>query len=94
MNSPIVVNINSKLKEKAMKMAKSEGLTMKALLSFLLKWYTEKEIEINATFSQHKRNSEIEISSLLDEEIKMINSNSILKNAPDELNKLLVAKWI
>ena len=37
MNSPIVVNINSELKEKAMKMAKKEGLTMKALLSFLLK---------------------------------------------------------
>gem|GEM_PF-6115919 len=37
MTSQMVVNIDSKLKEKAMKMAKQEGLTMKALLSFLLK---------------------------------------------------------
>ena len=44
MTSPIVVQIDSELKEKAMKMAKKEGLTMKALLSFLLKWYTQQEI--------------------------------------------------
>jgi antitoxin component of RelBE/YafQ-DinJ toxin-antitoxin module len=44
MTSPIVVQVDTELKEKAMKMAKKEGLTMKALLSFLLKGYTEQEI--------------------------------------------------
>ncbi|MDQ7022278.1 MAG: hypothetical protein Q9M97_01895 [Candidatus Gracilibacteria bacterium] len=55
MNSQIVANINTELKNKAMAMAKAEGLTMKALLSFLLKGYIEKEIEIGAKFTSFKR---------------------------------------
>lgn len=46
MTSQIVANIDSELKEKAMKMAKKEGLTMKALLSFLLKGYIDRAIII------------------------------------------------
>ena len=94
MNSPIVVNINSELKEKAMKMAKDEGLTMKALLSFLLKWYTEKEIEINATFSQHKRNSEIEIENFSEEEINLLENEWNFKNLTNKLNDLIIKKWM
>ncbi len=96
MTSQMVVNIDSKLKEKAMKMAKQEGLTMKALLSFLLKWYVKEEIVIETKISQHKRKEQfnIELEEFSLEEKNIIDSNKILKNAPWELNKLLLAKWI
>jgi len=95
MNSQVVVNINSELKKKAMTMAKAEWLTMKALLSFLLKWYVEEKIEIWAKFTSFERDyGELEIEELSEEEIKIINSSDKLRNAPNILSQLLNKKWI
>ena len=94
MNSTVIVNIDRDLKEKAMKMAKKEGLTMKALLSFLLKWYTKKEIEINASFSQHKRNNDVEIEDFSKEEIEILETKWNFKNLTNKLNDLIIQKWI
>lgn len=95
MTSQIVANINTELKEKAMIMAKEEWLTMKALLSFLLKWYVEKEIEIWAKFTSLERDYwTLEIEELTDEEMEIINSSEKLRNAPKIFSKLLKEKWV
>ena len=96
MTSQIVANINTELKNKAMAMAKEEWLTMKALLSFLLKWYVKKEIEIWTTFTKSYERDywTLEIEELNDEEMEIINSSEILKNAPKVFSKLLKEKWI
>jgi len=95
MNSQLVANINLDLKNKAMEMAKKDWLTMKALLSFLLKAYVEKEIKIKASISSHKREyGNFEIEDLNDDELNIINSSKILKNASQELSLLLKQKWI
>ncbi|MDA9129373.1 hypothetical protein N9J72_02765 [Candidatus Gracilibacteria bacterium] len=46
MTSQIVANIDSELKEKAMEMAKEEGLTLKGLITLLLKGYVNGDIEL------------------------------------------------
>lgn len=95
MTSQIVANINTELKNKAMAMAKAEWLTMKALLSFLLKWYVEEEIHIWARFSSFERDYwKLEIEELNEEEKEIINSSSILQNAHSELSNLIKSKWI
>lgn len=48
MESQMVIHIDSELKKKAMEMAKKEGLTMKALMCCLLKWYVHWDIEFKA----------------------------------------------
>ncbi len=75
MDSQIVANIDSELKEKAMKMAKEEGLTLKAVLSFLLKWYIEKEFTFTPMRRIHK--SHLEFEELTPEEIKFFESDEI-----------------
>jgi len=50
MTSQMVVNIDTELKNKAMKMAKKQGLTMKALMGFLLQLYIDEEVEIVARY--------------------------------------------
>jgi len=96
MTSQIVANINTELKNKAMAMAKKEWLTMKALLSFLLKWYVKKEIKIWTTFTKSYERDywTLEIEELSNEEMEIINSSEILKNAPKVFSKLLKEKWI
>lgn len=85
MTSQVVVNIDTTLKNKAMKMAKSQWLTMKALLSFCLQWYVDNEIEIGARISQHTRNNwELQLEKLSPEENAVINSSAILKHAPSK----------
>ena len=50
MTSQVVVNIDAELKKIAMAKAKKDGITMKALLGYFLKWYVEDEITIGAKF--------------------------------------------
>ncbi len=76
MNSQIVANIDSELKEKAMKMAKKEGLTMKALLSFLLKWYTQEKITLTTTSSFERNYCNIEVEELSQQEEDIIAQSS------------------
>ena len=95
MNSQIVANINTELKNKAMEMAKKEWLTMKALLSFLLKWYVEEKIEIWAKFTSFERDyGELEIEELSEEEKDFLMNNSELEKKRRELNLLISQKWI
>jgi len=95
MTSQMVVNIDTELKKKAMAMAKKQGLTMKALMGFLLQWYIEKEIEVWAKFHSFERDYwELTIEPLNDEEMKIINWSKELKNAHKKLSKLLESKWI
>lgn len=88
MTSPIVVQIDSELKEKAMKMAKKEGLTMKALLSFLLKWYTEHEIILTSR-RRPVGNWHIEWEDFSSEENNFLNSAEI-----EEKYKKLSLLWM
>ena len=95
MTSQIVANINTELKNKAMAMAKEEWLTMKALLSFLLKWYVKKEIEIWASFSSLKRDYwTLEIEELSEEEELFLIEDKELESNRLKLNKLISQKCI
>lgn len=95
MTSQIVANINTELKNKAMAMAKKEWLTMKALLSFLLKGYIKKEIEIWAKFTSHERDyGELEIEELNEEEKDFLMNDSKLEEKRKKLNLLISQKWI
>lgn len=93
MNSQVVVNIDTELKQKAMKMAKKEGLTMKALLSFLLKWYVEDEIVLWAKIKRWYF-SNLEIEWWSQKEIDNLNNNKNLKSLWSKLNTLLLDKKI
>lgn len=87
MTSPIVVQIDTELKQKAMQMAKKEGLTMKALLSFLLKGYTEHEIILT---SQRRPAgiSHFEFEELLDDELEVLHSSKKIQEYNNRLQKL------
>ena len=93
MTSQVVVNIDTLLKETAMKMAKKEGLTMKALLSFLLKWYVEKEITLWAR-SGRDYITNFEIEDFSSEEVKFVEEWSILWKLWEDMNRLLIKKGI
>lgn len=93
MTSQIVANINTELKNKAMAMAKAEWLTMKALLSFLLKWYVEEEIHIWARFTSFERDYWIlEIEPLKWEEIDFLMNDTELELKRNKLNELISQK--
>jgi len=93
MTSQIVANINTELKNKAMAMAKEEWLTMKALLSFLLKWYTEKKIEIWAKFSSFERDYwNLEIEELTKNEKEIFNNSKEFKDLTLSIKKSLTWK--
>lgn len=93
MTSQIVANINTELKNKAMAMAKAEWLTMKALLSFLLKWYVEEEIHIWARFTSFERDYwKLEIEPLKWEEIDFLMNDTELELKRNKLNELISQK--
>jgi len=46
MNSQVVFNIDSELKQKAMQKAKKDGITMKTLLNLFLKWYVDEDFNL------------------------------------------------
>ena len=79
--------ITLELKEKAMKMAKKEGLTMKALLSFLLKGYTEQEIVLTSKRRQ-PRGIFFETEELSDEEIELVSKSSKIQSLHKRLQEL------
>ncbi len=93
MTSQVVVNIDTELKKKAMFMAKKEGLTMKALMSFLLKWYVEKDISLWARYNK-KCHNDIEIIPWSDDELDSLNNDIELKELEWKFNKLIADKWI
>lgn len=93
MNSQVVVNIDTELKNKAMAMAKKEWLTMKALLSFLLKWYTDHSITLWARV-ERDFDTEVEIIPWTKEELKLLEEDDDLKELWNRFNKLIIDKWI
>ncbi len=88
MTSQIVVHIDSELKEKAMQMAKKEGLTLKALLSFLLKGYTEQEIIL--TSRPRSVIADFEVEELSDDEVLILSQSSEIQ----ALHKKLEHLWM
>ena len=69
MTSQIVANIDSDLKKQAMEMAKKNWITLKSLISLLLKSYVEKDIKLWARmqrnysiFSSEKEVEDIKVS--------------------------------
>lgn len=93
MNSQVVVNIDTELKNKAMSMAKKQWLTMKALMSFLLKWYTDNSITLWARL-ERDYSSDLEIIPWTEEELSILNQDQELKDLWDRFNKLIIDKWI
>lgn len=93
MTSQVIVNIDTELKNKAMAMAKKEGLTMKALLSFLLKWYTDHSITLWARIERDYE-TEVEVIPWTEEELKFLEKDSTLWKLWEQMNDLLVKKGI
>jgi len=93
MTSQVVVNIDTELKNKAMAMAKKEWLTMKALMSFLLKWYTDHSITLWARL-EREYETDLEVIPWTKEELKFLEEDSELKELWNKFNNLIIEKWI
>ncbi len=93
MTSQVVVNIDTKLKNKAMKMAKKEWLTMKALMSFLLKWYTEHNITLGTKVCRDY-DTEVEIIPWTKDELELLENDSTLLKLWKKMDDLLIKKGI
>ncbi len=93
MTSQVVVNIDTDLKNKAMAMAKKQGITMKALMGFLLQWYVEEQIEVGARFTHFERDYwELTIEELSEEEKAIIANSKELKDITLSIKKSLLWK--
>ena len=88
MNSQIVANIDSDLKKAAMDMAKKNWITLKSLISILLKSYVDKEIKLWARM-QRDYCSGFEQEEWTLEEIKLLENDKDLKKIEKGFNNLI-----
>ncbi|MDE1966492.1 MAG: hypothetical protein KGI45_00240 [Patescibacteria group bacterium] len=53
MTSTVIINVDSKIKEQAMKRAKSEGIPLSAVLKLSLRAYAEKRFNVDVSEEEH-----------------------------------------